>query len=159
MLQRIERRPHHVVRVGRSDRLRDNVLHPEHVEYGAHRAARDNARAGRRRAQKHFARTMAAEHVVMQRAALAQRHADQVPLSRIRRLADRLRHLARLAMAVPDTALLVADDHERRETETPAAFHHLGNTVDMDELVYELARLFPLPGAGAFALVWFTCHR
>ena len=43
--------------------------------------------------------------VVMQRAALAQRHADHAALGLLGRLADRLRHLARLAGAVADAAL------------------------------------------------------
>src|SRR5437588_710164 len=86
------------------------------------------------------------------------RNADQIALRRIRRLANRLRHFACLAVAVTDAALLVADDDERREAEAPAALHHLRHTVDVDELVDELARLVALAGAGAFALVWFTCH-
>ena len=92
---------------------------------------------------------MTAAHVVMQRAAFAQRHADQVALGGIGRLADRFRHLARLAVAVADAALLVADDDERRKAEAPAALHHLRHAVDVDELVDELARLLPFAGTGA----------
>ena len=55
MLQRIEGRAHHVVRVGRADRLRHHVLHAERVEHRAHRAARDDAGAGRCGAQEHLA--------------------------------------------------------------------------------------------------------
>ena len=75
----------------------------------------------------------------MQRAAVLQRHADQRALGGFRRLADRLRHFARLAVAETDAAALIADDDERRETETPAALHHLGHTIDVDQLVDELA--------------------
>ena len=75
----------------------------------------------------------------MQRAALAQRHADQRALGRLGRLADRFRHFARLAVAEADAALLVADDHQRGEAEPPAALHHLGDAVDVDQLVDELA--------------------
>ncbi len=106
----------------------------------------------------HLAGAVTARHVVMQGATLAQRHADQVALGRIGRLADRLRHLARLAVTMADAALLVADHDERREAEAPAALHHLGHTIDVDELVDELARLFPFPGARAFAFARFTCH-
>ena len=81
----------------------------------------------------------------MQRAAFAQRHADQVALGRFGRLADRFRHFARLAVAEADPALLVADDDERGKAEAPAALHHLGDAVDVDELVDELAvPLFPV---------------
>jgi hypothetical protein len=53
-----------------------------------------------------------------------------------------------------DPALLVTDDHERSEAETTPALHHLGHTVDVDELVGEFTvALFPFA-----ALAWFTCH-
>src|SRR5581483_9255771 len=99
----------------------------------------DDARARGRRAQHHLAGAVAAFRVVVQRAPLAQRHADEAAAGCIRRLADRLRHLARLAVAEADAALLVADDDQRREAEALAALDHLGHTVDMHELVGELA--------------------
>ena len=80
---------------------------------------------------------MAAVDVVVQGAALPQRHADEAALGRLRRLADGLRDFAGLAVAEADAALLVPDDDERREAETPPALHHLGDTVDVDELVHE----------------------
>src|SRR5262245_63417040 len=102
---------------------------------------------------------MAAGNVVMERAALAQRHPDQVALGGVGGLADRLRHLARLAVAEADPALLVADHHQRRKAEAAAALDHLGDAIDVDELVGELA-LLPLafPVSLALALSWFTCH-
>src|SRR5258708_12817153 len=79
--------------------------------------------------------------VVMQRAALAQRHADETLARLLGRLADRLRYLASLARAVTDAALAVTDDDERSEAEAPAALHHLGAAVDTDKLLDELALL------------------
>ena len=103
-------------------------------------AARSTTRAG----------AMAAVDVVMQRAAFAQRHADQRALGGFRRLADRLRHFARLAVAEADAALLVADDDERGEAEATAALHHLGDAIDVDETVDEFAvALFALAVAAA----------
>jgi hypothetical protein len=53
-------------------------------------------------------------------------------------------------MTETDPALLVAYDDESRETETPAALHHLCDAVDMDQLVHKFAiALFP---------VVLTCH-
>ena len=75
----------------------------------------------------------------MQRSPFAQRDAHETAPRGLRRLADRLRHLARLAMSEADAALLVADDDERREVEAPAALHHLGHPVDVHEAVDELA--------------------
>src|SRR5215467_8292911 len=97
-LECVEGRPHHVVGIGRAERFRHHVLHAERLEHGAHRAAGDDAGAGRRRAQEHLGGAVTAAHVMMQRAAFAQRHADQIPLGGIGRLADRFRHLARLAV-------------------------------------------------------------
>jgi hypothetical protein len=97
---------------------------------------------------------------VVQRAAFAQRHADQRALGGVRRLADRFRHFARLAVAEADAALLVADNHERGESEAPAALHHLGDAVDVNELVDKLAvALFAGLAAVTLALLLgFTCH-
>ena len=68
---------------------------------------------------------------------IAQRHEDQIALGALGCLADRLRHFTRLAVAEADAALLVADDDERGEAEALAALHHLGDAVDVDQLVHE----------------------
>ena len=94
----------------------------------------------------------------MQRAALAQRHAHDAALGGFRRLADRLRHFARLAVAEADAALLVADDDERGEAEAAAALHHLRHAVDVDEAIDEFAvALLALCGRGRGRLP-FTRH-
>src|SRR5947209_6126926 len=158
VLQRIESGANHVVGIRRADRLRDHILDAERFEYRAHRAAGDDAGAGRRGAQIDAARAMTPGDVVMQRAAFAQRDPGQVALRRFGRLANRFRHLTRLAVAEPDPALLVADHHQRREAEALAALHHLRHTVDVDELVHELAvTLFPPASVAATAFA-FTCH-
>ena len=101
-------------------------------------------------------------HVVMQGAALAQRHADHVALGLLGRLADRLRHLAGLAGAVADAALAVADDDQRGEAEAPAALHHLGDAVDADELLDQLALLAVAVAVATAAVApvasVVTCH-
>ena len=55
-LQRIEGRPHHVVRVGSADGLGNHVGNAQCFEYGAHRAAGDDTGTGRCGAQVNFAR-------------------------------------------------------------------------------------------------------
>ena len=89
--------------------------------------------------QQHLAGAVTAVHVVMQRPARAQRHEDHVALGALGRLADGFRHFARLAVTEADAALLVADDHEGGEAEATAALDDLGDAVDVDELVDELA--------------------
>src|SRR4029077_10157371 len=132
------------------ERFRHHILNAEGLEHRAHRAAGDDAGAGRRRAQDHSARAMLAGHVVMQGAPLAERHLDQVPLGRLGGLADRLGHLAGLAVAEADAALLVADDDERGEAETPSALHHLGHAIDMHELVDEFAVALAIIAVSSF---------
>src|SRR5262249_49893399 len=70
----------------------------------------------------------------------------------------RLRHLARLAVAEANAALLVADDDERGKAEAAAALHHLGDTVDVDELVDELAVALLAVTAAIAAFPAFLCH-
>src|SRR5262249_43295842 len=109
---------------------------------------------GRRRSQEYAARAVAAGHVVVQRSAFAQWHPDETALGSVGGLADRLRDLARLAVAEADPAFLVADDHQRRKAEAAAAFHHLAPAFVVDRLVGEFTvALFPLA-----AITRFTCH-
>ena len=75
---------------------------------------------------------------LVQRAAIAQRHAHHVFLRSSGRLLNGLGHFARLAMTETDAALLIADDDEGCETEVLAALHNFGHTVDVDNLVNEL---------------------
>src|ERR1700723_3117110 len=63
MLQRVERRPNHVVGVRRADRLRHHVLDAERLKHGAHRAAGDDAGPGRCGAQVDTACAMTAGNV------------------------------------------------------------------------------------------------
>src|ERR1700704_1340541 len=158
MLQRVERGANHVVGVRRADRLRHHVLDAERLEHGAHRAARDDAGTRRCRAQIDAAGAVAAGDVVMQRAAFAQRHPRQIALRRFSGLADRFGNFARLAVAEPDPALLIADHDQRRKTEALAALDDLRHAIDVDELVDEFAvALFPAAPVAATAFA-FTCH-
>ena len=60
-------------------------------------------------------------------------------------------------MAETNPALLIADDDERGEAEATAALHHLGDAVDVNELVDDaVVTLFAVPAA--FAAPGFLCH-
>jgi hypothetical protein len=69
-----------------------------------------------------------AGHVVMQRA--ASRSGTRISRAwLLGRLADRLRHFARLAVAEADAALLVADDDERGKAEARPPFTTLATRL------------------------------
>src|SRR5690606_16502596 len=83
VLQCIEGRPDHVVGVRGAEGFRDDVLHAQRFENGAHRAAGDDAGTGRGGAEYHLPGAVLALDVVMQRATLAKRHADERALRRV----------------------------------------------------------------------------
>jgi hypothetical protein len=61
-------------------------------------------------------------------------------------------------VAESDPALLIADHDQRRKTEALAALDDLRHTIDVDELVDELAvAFFPAAPVAATAFA-FTCH-
>ena len=79
-----------------------------------------------------------AEDLVRDRRAVL-RHREEVLLRVVDGLRDRERNLARLPVADADAVDLVADDDERREREPPAALDDLGDAVDLDHALLELA--------------------
>src|SRR6185369_1540551 len=138
LLERLEGRADHVVRVRRADRLGHDVGDAEALEDRTHRAAGNDPGSGRSRADRYPARTEMAEAVVVKRTPVAQRNADHRLLRRGSRLADRFGNLTGLAVAEARAALAVADHHERGKAEALAALHGLGDAVDVDELLDQL---------------------
>src|SRR5919201_555933 len=110
------------------------------LEHGADAAAGDDAGPLARRTEQHARRVESAEHLVRERRPVL-RDLEEVLLRVLDRLRNRQRHLARLPVADADAVDLVADDDERREREPPAALHDLGDAVDLDHPLLELARL------------------
>src|SRR5690606_9320817 len=99
----------------------------------------DDSGTGLGGAHQNLTSAVNAIDIVVQRAAFAQWHENHVALGSLSRLADGFRHFTRLAMAETDATLLVANDHESRETKTAATLDHLGNTIDVNELIDKLA--------------------
>src|SRR5688572_4170316 len=149
LAQRLERRPHHVVGVGRADRLGDDVGNAEALEHGAHRSAGDDAGARRSGADVDAAGAEMAHAVMMEGAALAKRHAHHRLLGGGGGLGDRLGHLAGLAVAEAGAALAVADDDQSGEAEALAALHGLRDAVDVDELLDQLLAAVVVASAAA----------
>ena len=111
---------------------------PGELEHGAHAAAGDDAGSLARGPQEDARGVRAAEHLVGNRLAVL-RHLEEVLLGVVDGLGDRERNLARLAVADADAVDLVPDHDERREREAPAALDDLGDAVDLDDPLLELA--------------------
>jgi hypothetical protein len=129
-----------VDRVLRPERLREDVVDPGELEHRAHAAAGDHAGTGRGGLEEHATRAVDARGLVRDRRAVAG-HAEEVLLRALDALLDRERDLVGLAVARADDPVLVADDHERGEREAPAALDDLGDAVDLDHALLELANL------------------
>src|SRR2546428_11215778 len=143
-LQAVQRGAHHVVGVGRAEALGEDVGDADHLGHGAHRPARDDARALVSRLHQDPRRAPAPGHGVMQGAVL-QLYLEKLAPRLLHRLLHGHRHLARLALTHADAAVAVADHGERGEAEYSAALHYLGDAVDRDHLLAQaVAALFRL---------------
>src|ERR1022692_1207120 len=165
-LERFECGPDHVVGIGRAHRLGDHVLYAQRLQDGAHGTAGDYARARRRGAHHDLARAPPALAIVVQGARLAKRNADHRLPGLFGRLADRFGHLARLAVAEADPALLIAHHHQGGEGEAPSALHRGGHAVDVHQLFDDIAfaallglvAVAPVSAIPAAALLFATGH-
>ena len=137
--QRVDRRLEDVVRIVGAEGLREDVLDARRLEDRPYGAARDNARPGHRWLQEHTARAEVPGDLARDRG-LAERNEDQILLRVLDRLADRLRHLVRLAEADADVPAPIADDHQRREREAPSTFHDLRDAIDGHHPIVQLQR-------------------
>src|SRR5437762_525948 len=126
--------------LGRVADLSEHVADAGELEHRTDTAARDHAGSLARGAQEDLRRVEAAEDLVRDRRAVL-RHREQVLLRVLDGLGDRERNLARLAVADADAVDLVADHDQRREREAPAALDDLGDAVDLDHALLELAGL------------------
>src|SRR6185503_6575830 len=116
--------------------LRQDVAHAGRLEDCPDRAAGDDAGALRGRLEQDAARAVDDLDLVGDRRA-DHRDLDEVLLRVLDALADRLRHFAGLADADADVAGAVTDDDHRAEAEPPAALDDLGDTVDLDDALFE----------------------
>src|SRR5438034_6065945 len=82
-----KRRPYHVVRVGRAERLRQDILYPSRFDDRPHGAPGNQAGAIRRRLQQDAPRPEFPDHL-MRDGRPFQRHADQVLLGGLDALLD-----------------------------------------------------------------------
>src|SRR6185295_12872332 len=138
-----------------AEALGEHVADAGELEHGTHAAAGDDAGSLGGGPDEHPRGVEAAEDLVGHRRAVL-RHREQVLLRVVDGLGDRERNLARLAVADADAVDFVADHDERREREATAALDDLGDTVDLDHALFELANLlagdhFTLDGAHSSA--------
>src|SRR5690606_55169 len=136
LLERVDGRPHDVDRVGRAERLREDVVDARALEDGADRTTGDHTGTGGRRAQQDDARCILALDRVHD-GALDAGDAEEVLLRLLDTLGDRRRHLLGLAIADTDGAVAVTHHHEGGEGEATAALDDLGDTVDAHDTLEE----------------------
>ena len=132
LLERVDRRVDDIDRVGRAQRLRQDVVDAGAVHDGAHRAAGDDAGAGGGGPQQDDSGGVLTLDQVRDGAA---DHGDveEVLLGDLDGLGDGGGDLLRLAVGHAHGALAVADDDQRREGEATAALDDLGHAVDGDD--------------------------
>src|SRR5262249_35352200 len=130
----------HVDRVRRAETLRQDVADPTQLEHRADAAAGDHARALAGGAKEDAGGVEATQDLVRDRRAVL-RDGEEGLLRVVDGLRDRERHLAGLPVADADAVDLVADHDERREGEAPPALDYLGDAVDLDHALLELASL------------------
>src|SRR5438046_8024230 len=155
MLERVQRGPNHVVRVGGAEALGEDVAHAGALQDGAHRPARDDASSGCGGFQKHAPRPVVPDDL-MGDGRPRERDLHHPAAGGFDGLAHRLAHLVRLAGGDPNAPLPVAYRDQRVEAEAPAALHDLRDAVDGDDVLDEpvtlplpLARVAPLAAASA----------
>src|SRR5436309_4418064 len=136
VLQRVDRRAHHVVGVGRAEALRENIAHARALENGPHRAACDHAGPRRGGFQEHASRAVVPHDLVRDRAA-CERHFHHAPARGFHGFAHRLAHFVGLAGRDADPSLSIADGDQRVEPEAPAPLDDLGDAVDRDHVLDE----------------------
>src|SRR5215203_498743 len=154
----------HVHRVGRSKALGEDVSHTAELEDGADAAAGDDAGSLARRAQEYPRGAEPAQDLVRDRLAVL-RDREEVLLRVLDGLRDRQRDFTGLPVADADPVDLVADHDQRGEREAPAALDDLGDAVDLDDTLLELAGLFVVAqnwsppsraaSASAFTRPWY----
>src|ERR1700733_14646145 len=131
-LQGGHRRVHDVDRVRGAERAGQHVVHARAFQYGAHRAAGDDAGTGAGRLQQHHARRLLTLHGVRDRAG-DPGYPEERLLGRLDALGDGRGDLLRLAVAHADHAIAVTDDDQGGEAEPPATLDDLGHPVDGDD--------------------------
>src|SRR5664280_741507 len=120
---------HDVDRVRRTQRLRQNIGDPCTLQYGAHRAAGDDAGTrARRLEQDDTGGLLTLDRVWDGRA--NPRHPEEVLLGLFDALGDGGRDLLGLAVADADRAVTVADDDQGGKAEPAATLDDLGDPVN-----------------------------
>ena len=129
------------MRIRGSDALGEYVLHSRNLENRSNRAPCDHAGARAGGAQEHSARAKRPFDLVGNGGS-RQGNLEQVLLRLLSTLADRFGNLIGLAQARTHIPALVANHHQGRKREPPAALDDLGDAVDEDNAVNQFANFF-----------------
>src|SRR5690606_37644533 len=122
--------------VVRAEGFGEDILHAGSHQDRPDSAAGDDTGSRAGGTQENPAAIVLADHLMRNGVAI-HLDRDQILARPLGPLADRFRHLVGFTVADSDLALLVTRYDERRKTETTAALHNLGATVDVNHLVGE----------------------
>src|SRR5256886_8981882 len=136
VLEGVERRPHHIMRVGRAEALREDVAHASALQYRAYRASRDDPGARRGGLEEHPPGAMMADDLVRNRGA-RERHLQHATARGFDGLADRFADLVRLPRRDADVPVPVAHGDQRVEAEAPAPPPHPCPTAARHDVLAE----------------------
>src|SRR5579864_5377930 len=128
------------MRIGRAQPLGKDVADSGQFDHRSNAARRDNSGSFGSWFQDDLAGAETAENLMRDRS-LPQRHPNEALFRALDALANSLGHFVGFAQSVAHQSVRVAGYHKGTETETTAALHDLGDTVDMDNLFLDIEPL------------------
>ncbi len=135
--QRLESSLYHVMRIGRSQRLCQNVRYTGAFQHGAHRTSGNNTRTMSSGSEQYLRRTFLGQLIVRDRT-VHDRNLDQVLLCVFDPFRDRFLDFLSLTQTMTDYTAFIADYHQGREAESPSAFRCFHNAIDSNHLLLQL---------------------
>ena len=127
---------HQVVGVGRTLRLRQDVVDAHAFEDGTHRTTGHNSRTFGSRKDEHFGATIASS-LFVRNSAFDDGNFHQILLSGFDTLSNGCGDFAGLTEAIADDALTITHHNNGSESESASTLGDLGYTIDSNESIFQ----------------------